>query len=510
MTTIGPESAAAGTVPAHAWRDRLAVGLVFTVAATIRFWGIWNSGFIHWDEYVFVHQGRDLAANWWEALHRLVWNAGPVTSLLIGGAMAVFGPSETVALSTTALCGSLACVATAILAQRCGANRSGVLAGLFLAVSPFAFTYSRLALAESPFLLLFVLVLICLWDADHTRSLAIATIGGVLTGLLTFTKYDGVYGLLLAISWFAAKSCWSRWTRVATVRGRPQPTRAALVAAWVIAFAAVTTALIPLIANSDGFALVVASIRAHAALGADPRIVLAYLSGQTAAPIVAAAACGMVTALVRRREGDVFLVLVFSTFLAALALYVPYPRLGLPLAPIGAILAANAVDWFAQRLKTHGAFSAIGIALLLAQLPTLVPIVRMRTRGYADVAGIVASTSPTVAVWSRSQMSLMLYTDRPRWLQCTPDVGRSLALDQERLLILDQAATWSGFASDLLTLNADQIAGETRVANPMYTELLLQPFTWEMWAQRDSPPPAYRFIRLIRTRGPLRMPAECR
>ena len=491
---------------------------VLIVAVAVRFWGIWNSGFTHWDEHIFVEQARHLAANWSAGVHNLGWTVAPMMSFLMGMAMRVLGPDDWVALSVAAGCGALACVATTLLGRACYGHRVGVLAGLILAVSPFAFSYSRLALAESLFLLLFLMVTLCVWHVGRHKGIAMAAAGGILTGVLTMTKFSGVYGVLLIGAWLsvgAFRTWYARRSDDVRVSNLQIRRRLIVFLCWMAGFGAVVVTLLPLILPKDGgLSTFLSYYAAHSSLGlgTDPRVIVTYLAGATAWPIVAACGVGLVVAAVRRTDGDLFLLLVFLSFFAAVTRYVAFPRLGLPLAPLAAIFAAVGSDWIAARAsRSLGSrvFPAIGLALLVPQLFLLAPIAALRTRGYADAARVVDGAPANVDVWSRSQMSLMLYSNRPRWLACSPAVAASLATDQERLFVLDQVATWSGLANDLLARNAGHITGETLIPNPMYTELLLQPFSWEQWDRRNDPPSAYKFIRIVGTRGPLQMPPGC-
>jgi 4-amino-4-deoxy-L-arabinose transferase-like glycosyltransferase len=504
----------AGTAPKERFTAWL--WLILLVAIAVRFWRFEDSGFIHWDEHFFVSQARQLAANWSDGVKHLGWYGAPLLSLVMGLAMKIFGPSDGVAIAVSAVSGSLACVATGLLGQACLGKRAAVLGGLLLAVSPFAFIYSRIAIADSLFLLLFLMTLLFIWRLGHGGTLATASAGGVLAGLLTMTKFNGLYAVMLLAAWLGSLGLRSLVAGLRRGDGTEDVSLRRLTVVtfcWLLAYAATIAIFLPSIVPADGgLARMAEHFRGYGEGHTDARVIFAYLSGTNAATVVFACAVGMLVAVFRRTMGDLFLLLTAASFFAAVMRYLGYPRLGLPLAPLLVLFAAGAVDWLSGRARGRRGeilFAAGCVALIVPQFWMLIPVASLRTRGYADAAALVEREPPEVEIWSRTQPALYLYTSRPRSLECSPETAASLERDVPRLFVLDQVSTWSSVAPDLLARNTDRIVEEFHIRNPMYVELLLQPFTWDRWRNRHNPVPEYREIRFVRTKGALTMSPEC-
>jgi hypothetical protein len=182
----------------------------------------------------------------------------PLWPFTIAGLTLIFGPSDYFARLFLSMVGSGTCVLVYFFARDVFSWRIGVLAGVFAAIYPELYIYDGWLYTES--LYIFLLLAICygLYRLQHTpeRNWRIWILCGVLLGLLSLTRPNGIIVIGLFIIW-ALIMFWQKFlTWRVTIRGVLLSTLIAvvLIAPWTIRNYLVSHTFIP-VAVLDGTVL---------------------------------------------------------------------------------------------------------------------------------------------------------------------------------------------------------------------------------------------------------------
>jgi dolichyl-phosphate-mannose-protein mannosyltransferase len=235
-----PESTA-GWSPAAARppierREALVVGVLFAIAAALRFAYPTRISIEHWDEAVnasniFLDRGYPF--------HFLY--APPLVPTLIEWSMLIFGKTPFAAVIPNLMLGSL----TILLCWWVGRDWFGPAAGIasaaLAALCDFQIVYSRTALTDAALGFWFLLAVYCSWRALSRNRLGEACLAGLVIACAWATKYNGWLPLAVAVSGFIAWGTFERFDR-REWRSR-LPVLAVLVAATAVCWSPVWLSL---------------------------------------------------------------------------------------------------------------------------------------------------------------------------------------------------------------------------------------------------------------------------
>jgi len=180
----------------------VAIAAILGLAALIRFCDLGSRGLVYWDEGKFALEGVRLQALMAQgpAAGKAIGTAKPTHALLIALSFAVLGVRDWAPLMLSALC-SVASVAVLVAIGTQLFDRStGLLAGLFLAVSTYDVIYARSALSEADATLLFLLAALPYAGIPQTWPMARRLLPGFLAGLAFSTNYRMVIYLVTLVA----------------------------------------------------------------------------------------------------------------------------------------------------------------------------------------------------------------------------------------------------------------------------------------------------------------------
>jgi 4-amino-4-deoxy-L-arabinose transferase-like glycosyltransferase len=189
-------------------REALVVGVLFAVAAALRFAYPTRISIEHWDEAVnasniFLDGGYPF---------RFLYSP-PLVPTLIEWSMLVFGKTAFAAVIPNLMLGSF----TILLCWWVGRDWFGPAAGIasaaLAALSDFQIVYSRTGLTDATLGFWFLLAVYCSWRALSRNSFGEACLAGLAIACAWATKYNGWLPLAVAISGFIAWGLFERFDR---------------------------------------------------------------------------------------------------------------------------------------------------------------------------------------------------------------------------------------------------------------------------------------------------------
>lgn len=416
--------------------DTAVAALLVALAAVVRFWNLDALGLTHFDEGAYAETALWIATFGREGAAFQPVFSPPLFPALAGAAMALFGARDFVAIGVSAAAGSLTVGLVYLVGRAWLSRAAGVAAALMLTGAEYHLVYSRTALTDATFALLFWVALACLYRAVETGERRWYVLGGLATGLCWSTKYHGFLPLALVAVWIAMRAA----------RGHRPPVRSFLLAAAVATACYVPWAVA--VQATIGYGTLAATHAAHSfgrGFPVTPPAALAlYLGRWLAAPLLVLAAAGAVAALVERRTVPRFVLVVTVLFLALATCYLSFPRLVLPVVPALCLLAASGLEATARLLRLRPApVLAAGAALVLAWgAPRAAALLAMRTDAWRQAAVYVRDAGvPAVTQMSKNYY---FYDDRSgelRFGAATPEGEFLVAVDPivERL---PEARAW--------------------------------------------------------------------
>lgn len=364
--------------------------LLVAFAAALRFWQLDSLGLTHFDEGSYAMTGRWLATFGREGWIFQSGHAPGLFPTLVGMCFLLCGVQDYAAIGVSACTGSLT-VAVIYTIGRCWFGRAaGLLAALFLATAEYHLIYSRLALTDATFTLLFWASLGCLFMGiqENRRSWLIS--GGVLTGLCWNTKYHGFFPLLIAGAWLcvqavyrlsrrhqpvAAKELWRSFGLAAAIAGL-------LYLPWLL-----------FVQFSVGYGAILQgqvarSFGQSALLVTSPQTLYFYLSHWLTPALLLAALAGATAVLLRRDRSGFFLLLVLVLFAASALFYLSFPRLLLPVVPGLCLLAGLGVAELGRLFRRRAQWLRAGLAVVILTMNSRAaqPVLALRTDAYRRAA----------------------------------------------------------------------------------------------------------------------------
>lgn len=182
----------------------------------------------------------------------------PLWPFLMAGVSLLFGPGDYVARITLSLIGSGTCVLVYLFARDLFGWRIGVLAGIAASVYPELYIYDGWLYTESLYIFLLFAVCYGLYRLQRspTKNRRIWIICGILLGLLSYTRPNGIIVIGLFIVWAIIMAWQKLFSRRVTTRGVLTTTliALALIVPWTARNYFVSHTFIP-VATGDGTVL---------------------------------------------------------------------------------------------------------------------------------------------------------------------------------------------------------------------------------------------------------------
>ena len=387
-------------------RDVAVCAVLITIAAALRFWNLTSLGLTHFDEGAYTMTGRWLATFAREGTAFQPTFSPPLFPSLVGAAFMILGVKDYVAIIPSILTGSITVGLLYLIGSTWFGMRVGIGAALMLATAEYHLVFSRLALTDATFILLFWAALWCLFEAISTGKRHWFVAGGVVTGLCWNTKYHGF--LPLAIT--------GLWLTLRALSGERPAFRG-----FAIACGIAVTAYLPwavYVQATIGYpALLRTHIEHSVGLGlfvTKPSAFVFYFSHWLATPLLVCASGGVLASLVEGRSAARFLFFTTGMFLALATTYLSFPRLVLPVVPAICLFAAYGLD-AARTLRFNAPIALVaGTALTIVWTePRDSALLAMRTDAYRQAAAYVRSADRPVI----SQLSSNYY-----FYEATPSV----------------------------------------------------------------------------------------
>jgi len=185
--------------------------------------------------------------------HLQTVDRAPLWPALIALVYGVLGPHDHIVRLLLSVVGSTTCVLIYCFAKDLFGRSVGLCIGLLATIYPFLFIYDGWLYSESVYTFLLLAFCYALYHQQRTPRWSLAVLSGILLGLLSLTRPNGLLILSLCIVWAVALG----WRKLLSWRIVVQTTLAVslislvLIAPWTIRNFAVTHTLVP-VAVGDG------------------------------------------------------------------------------------------------------------------------------------------------------------------------------------------------------------------------------------------------------------------
>jgi len=378
-------------------RDAILCLSLTAIAAALRFWNLTSLGLTHFDEGAYTMTGRWLASLGHEGAAFQPTFSPPLFPSLVGAAFMVFGVKDYVAIGVSAMTGALTIGLVYFIGKEWFGRSAGISAALMLATAEYHLIFSRLALTDATFTLLFWTALACLFQGLSTRKQHWYAAGGIATGLCWNTKYHGLLPLAIA-------GLWLIWR---TLRRERPPWRE-----FALACSLALTMYVPWVVyvqRTIGYGTILRTHVEHSvSLGlfvTKPSAFAFYFSHWLSVPLLICAAGGIIATIIERRREALFLLYVVTAFLALATLYLSFPRLVLPVVPAICLFAAYGLDAAARRfgIRSAAALPAATALILVWSAPRDTALLAMRTDAYRQAAAYIRSAGlPVISQLSKN------------------------------------------------------------------------------------------------------------
>lgn len=179
------------------------VAVLTVLGGIVRLWGLSSLGLVHFDEGIYALAGLwSLSPGGLASLDpTVIAYAPPGFPFLVGISYLFLGVSDIAAILVSIVAGTLTIPATAWLARRTFGAGAGAFAAALVAFSGFHIAFSRMALTDASFLLLWVLGLIAAQRFIERPRITSAIILGLSVGLAQLFKYNGwLIGAIVILS----------------------------------------------------------------------------------------------------------------------------------------------------------------------------------------------------------------------------------------------------------------------------------------------------------------------
>lgn len=177
----------------------------------------------------------------------------PLWPALIALIYGLLGPHDRTVRLLLSVVGSVTCVLIYFFAKDLFGKRIGLCVGLLASIYPFLFIYDGWLYSESVYTFLLLAFCYTLYRQQYTPRWSLAIMSGILLGLLSLTRPNGLLLLSLFIVWVVVLG----WKKILSWRAVMQSAIAislislVFVVPWTIRNAAVTHAFVP-VAVGDG------------------------------------------------------------------------------------------------------------------------------------------------------------------------------------------------------------------------------------------------------------------
>ena len=182
----------------------------------------------------------------------------PLWPFIIAGISVIFGPSDYFARLFLCLVGSGTCVLIYLFARDLFGRRIGVLAGVIAAIYPELYIYDGWLYTESLYIFLLFAISYGLYRLQRTPQgkRGIWIVCGILLGLLSLTRPNGIEVIVLFIAWAIIMAWQKLLARPAAAKGALATVLIALaiIAPWTVRNYLVSHTFIP-VATGDGTVL---------------------------------------------------------------------------------------------------------------------------------------------------------------------------------------------------------------------------------------------------------------
>lgn len=386
-------------------RNRFDLGICLALtalAAVLRFWHLADLGLTHFDEGAYAMTGRWLATFGEEGWIYQSGHAPGLFPTVIGLFFLIFGIKDYVAIAASALAGSITVGLIYWIGRMRFSRKTGIMAALFLATAEYHLIYSRFALTDATFTLLFWASLATLHQGfiKHDRRWFIA--GGVLTGLCWNTKYHGFFPLLLLGVWMGMMRLLRHKSPLVRIRS-----------SWLnFGIAVVLAVLIYMpwflfVQFTVGYGAILQAQAAHSIGQATfiltpPGTIYFYLTQWLSPALLLAALLGSIMILTRPRAETLFSLFATALFAIAAMFYTSFPRLLLPVVPGFGLFAAHSVERISRAKPLAWLLAAVILAWnMMSAHQTL----SLRTDAYRQAASYLQRVDAPVL----TQMSKNFY-----------------------------------------------------------------------------------------------------
>ena len=390
-------------------KNRLLINLLplLVPAVLLRFWNLYGLGLTHFDEGSYAMAGQWIASFGQEGAPPQAGHAPALFPILVGLVFFLFGSHDFVAVAVSATTGTLTVVLIWWIGRTWFDDNVARGAALILATCEYHLIYSRMALTDATFVLLFWAALALLFRGLQTQSTPIVLLGGVCTGLAWNTKYHGFFPILIVLAFCLAVSLVRR-------NGNAQFWKDACRLGWAVTIAVVTMLpWIVVVGLTTGWTEILAGQWNHSiGSGFFPVTPLSalyfYLTNWMPAPVLLLSLAGVAVVLKRRDQNGIFLVTTVLLLIVSTLFYASFPRLLLPLIPGLCLLASlGAVSLLGLLRQIPLAMSASLLFLFLSlwNVYEALPVIRLRTDSYREAEEFLRSQREPVL----SQLSKNYY-----------------------------------------------------------------------------------------------------
>ncbi len=390
-------------------KNRLPIHLLplLVAAVLLRFWNLYRLGLTHFDEGSYAMAGQWIASLGQEDTPPQAGQAPALFPILVGLVFFLLGSHDFVAVGVSATTGSLTVLLIWWIGKSWFDDNVARGAALILATCEYHLIYSRMALTDTTFVLLFWAALALLFRGLERQDKRLLLGGAVLTGLAWNTKYHGFFPVLIILVF-----CFARW--LLRRSGTAEFHRSARRLGW--AFGVALGTMLPwiaLVAWTTGWTEILTGMWNHS-IGSGPfpatlpSTLYFYLTNWVAAPILLLSLVGVAAVLKRGHDKGIFLITTVLFLAVAALFYTSFPRLLLPLIPGLCLLASVGAVSLLELLKPLPLPVSASLLFLVLSLWNgyeALPVIRIRTDSYRETAEFLESQQEPVL----SQLSKNYY-----------------------------------------------------------------------------------------------------
>ena len=390
-------------------KNRLLIHLLplLVPAVLLRFWNLYGLGLTHFDEGSYAMAGQWIASVGQEGAPPQAGHAPALFPILVGLAFILFGSHDFVAVAVSATAGTLTVLLIWWIGKTWFDDHVARGAALLVATCEYHLIYSRMALTDATFVLLFWAALALLFRGIQTQSSRMLVQGGVCTGLAWNTKYHGFLPVLILLLF-----CFCRF--LLRRDGSAQLLENTRRLGWAITIALLS--MLPwilLVGLTTGWAEILAGQWNHS-IGSGPfpatlpSTLYFYLTTWVSVPVLLLSLVGSAALLRRADDKGMFLIAIVLFLAVAPLIYTSFPRLLLPLIPGLCLLASvGAVSLLGllKPLPLPVSASLLFLVLSLWNVYEALPVIRLRTDSYREAAEFLESQQGPVL----SQLSKNYY-----------------------------------------------------------------------------------------------------